>query len=312
LGIAALVASSGLTPVAPDSPNTDSIADLFWFVSFWAALVLLTVAVPLIYFVYRYRSRGRPRTVEGPQVHGSTRLEIAWTAVPVVILLIIAIFTFYKLPGISLDASAGEEALTVQVEGRQFYWLYRYPNGVVSIDNMRAPQGRLVKLEITAAPWDVIHSYFVPSLIAKRDAIPGKVNHVSFRAQRTGTFQGQCAEFCGLQHAHMFNSIEVLPADEFDSWLTEEAQAQETGDSELGEQQFQGVCAKCHGDKGQGLIGPGLTATTVGNADSVRQIVTEGRGKMPPVGRGWDDRQLDALTTYLRETFSQQGGASGG
>jgi mono/diheme cytochrome c family protein len=110
----------------------------------------------------------------------------------------------------------------------------------------------------------------------------------------------------------MFNSIEVLPDDEFDSWLTEEAQAQETGDSELGEQQFQGVCAKCHGDKGQGLIGPGLTATTVGNADSVRQIVTEGRGKMPPVGRGWDDRQLDALTTYLRETFSQQGGASGG
>jgi cytochrome c oxidase subunit 2 len=311
VGIAALLAASGLTPIEPDSPNTERINDLFWFISFWAALVLLSVAIPLIYFVWRYRSRGRPRTVEGPQIRGNTRLEIAWTAVPVVILVVIAIFTFYKLPGITLEASAGEQAMTVQVEGRQFYWLYRYPNGVVAVDRMRVPQGRLVKLEITSAPWDVVHSYFVPALIAKMDAIPGKLNEDSFRAQRTGIYSGQCAEFCGLQHARMAQSIEVVPPAEFDSWLTEQAQAQETGDSDLGEQEFNGVCAKCHGPQGEGLIGPGLTPSSVGNPASVKTIVTEGLGKMPPVARGWDERQLNALTTYLRQKFSS-GGSSGG
>jgi cytochrome c oxidase subunit 2 len=311
VGIAALLAASGLTPIEPDSPNTERINDLFWFIGFWAALVLLSVAIPLVYFVWRYRSRGRPRTVEGPQIRGNTRLEIAWTAVPVVILVLIALFTFYKLPGISLEASAGEQAMTVQVEGRQFYWLYRYPNGVVAIDRMRVPQGRLVKLEITSAPWDVVHSYFVPALIAKMDAIPGKLNEVSFRAQRTGVYSGQCAEFCGLQHARMAQAIEVVPAAEFDSWLGEQAQAQETGDSDLGEQEFNGVCAKCHGPQGEGLIGPALTPASVGNPASLKTIVTEGLGKMPPVARGWDERQLNALTTYLRQKFPS-GGSSGG
>jgi cytochrome c oxidase subunit 2 len=181
----------------------------------------------------------------------------------------------------------------------------------VAIDRMRAPQGRLVRLEITSAPWDVIHSYFVPDLVAKMDAIPGKVNTVSFQAERTGLFEGQCAEFCGLQHAHMFNSIEVVPAAEFDAWLTEQAQAQETGDSDLGEQEFNGVCAKCHGPQGEGLIGPALSATSVSDPKAVEQIVTEGFGKMPPVGRGWDERQLNALTAYLKQKFPA-GGASGG
>jgi cytochrome c oxidase subunit II len=311
VGIVALLATSGLTPVEPDSPNTERINELFWFVGFWAALVLLSVAIPLVYFVWRYRSRGRPRTVEGPQIRGNTRLEIAWTAVPVAILLLITIFTFYKLPGITLDASAGEEVLTVQVEGRQFYWQYRYPNGVVAIERMRAPVDRLVKLEITAPPWDVEHSYYVPDLVAKLDAIPGQVNEVSFKAERTGLFEGQCAEFCGLQHAKMFNSIEVVPADEFDSWLSEQAQAQETGDADLGEQEFNGVCAKCHGPQGKGLIGPALSAASVSDAGSVERIVTQGFGKMPPVGRGWDENQLNALTAYLKQKFPA-GGASGG
>ncbi len=311
MGIAALLAATGLTPVEPDSPNTERIADLFWFVSFWAAIVLLAVAVPLIYFIWRYRSRGRPRTVEGPQVHGSTRLEIAWTVVPVVILLIVATYTFYKLPGITLEAAAGEQPLEVVVEGRQFYWQYRYPNGVIAIDTLRAPADRLVELKITAPASDVIHSYWVPNLFAKVDAIPGRVVNTAFRSP-PGTYEGQCAEFCGIQHAEMFGAIEVLPEDEFDAWLEQEAQAQETGDSDLGEQIFNGACAKCHGDEGQGLIGPGFSASTVSNAESVAEIVRNGRGRMPVVGEEWDDRQMEALTDYLQERFGQEEGSSGG
>jgi cytochrome c oxidase subunit II len=310
LGIAALLAATGLTPVEPASPNTERIEDLFWFVGFWAAVVLLAVALPLTYFVWRYRGGGRPRTVEGPQIHGSTRLEIAWTIVPVVILLIVAIFTFYKLPGITLEAAAGEQSLEVRVEGRQFYWQYRYPNGVIAIDTLRAPADRLVELKITAPPSDVIHSYWVPNLFAKFDAIPGEVTETAFRG-KPGTYEGQCAEFCGLLHAEMFAEIEVIPEDEFDAWLERQAQAQETGDSDLGEQIFNGVCSKCHGDRGQGLIGPGFSAATVSNAASVAEIVRNGRGKMPAVGEGWEDRQMDALTSYLRERFGQEGGNGG-
>jgi cytochrome c oxidase subunit 2 len=298
-----LLAASGLTPVDPDSPNTERIEDLYWFISFWAALVLLSVAVPLAIFALRYRSRGRSRAVEGPQVHGSTRLEIAWTVVPVVILLIVTVFTFYKLPGITLDAEAGEDVTRIRVEGRQFYWQYRYPNGVIAIDTLRVPADRLVELAITAPENDVIHSYWVPDLLAKFDAIPGRTIETAFRGE-PGTYRGQCAEFCGIQHAEMLATIEAIPADEFDAWLSEEARRQETGDSDLGELVFAGVCAKCHGAEGQGLIGPGLSASTVSNAAAVEEIVRNGRGKMPAVGADWDDRQMKALTDYLRERFS--------
>jgi cytochrome c oxidase subunit II len=295
-------AAGGLAPVEADSPNTERIEDLYWFVSFWAALVLLSVAVPLAFFVLRYRSRGRPRTVEGPQIHGSTRLEVAWTAVPVVILLIVTVFTFYKLPGITLDAEAGEDTMKVRVEGRQFYWQYRYPNGVIAIDRLRAPADRLVELELTSPESDVIHSYWAPNLFAKVDTIPGQTTKTAFRSQ-PGLYHGQCAEFCGIQHAAMLLEIEVVEPDEFDSWLTDEAQRQETGDSDLGEQIFAGACAKCHGDEGQGFIGPGLSASTVSNASAVAEIVRNGRGKMPQIGEEWDDRQMKALTDYLQERF---------
>jgi len=308
LVVAFLLAGSGLTPVDPDSPSTERIEDLYWFVGFWAAIVALAVAIPLVLFTVRYRSRGRSRTVEGPQVHGSTRLEIAWTAVPVVILLIVSIFTFYKLPGITLDAAAGEDVTKIRVEGRQFYWQYRYPNGVIAIDNLRAPADRLVELQITAPEKDVIHSYWVPDLFPKLDAIPGQVNTTRFRG-KPGTYHGQCVEFCGIQHAAMLAEIELVDPDEFDSWVSEEARRQETGDSDLGAQEFNGACAKCHGAQGQGLIGPGLTAATVSNAGLVTDIVRNGRGKMPEVGTGWDDRQMKALTDYLKQRF--KAGTSG-
>jgi cytochrome c oxidase subunit 2 len=311
VAFAALLAASGLTPVDPDSPNTERIEDIFWFVGFWAAVVLLAVAIPLVLFVVRYRSRGRPRTVEGPQIHGSTRLEIAWTLVPVAILLIVSVFTFYKLPGISLEAEAGEAALKVRVEGRQFYWQYRYPNGVIAIDKLVAPADQLVELEITAPESDVNHSYWVPDLFPKFDAIPGETTETSFRG-KPGTYQGQCAEFCGIQHAVMLAEIELLPVDAFETWLSAEQQAQEAGESNLGEQIFDGACSKCHGADGQGLIGPGFSAATVSNAAGVAEIVRNGRGKMPAIGEEWDDRQMEALTTYLRERFGAEEADDGG
>jgi cytochrome c oxidase subunit II len=299
---ATLLAASGLTPVEPASPNAERISDLFWFITFFAIVVFLVVAVPLVVFILRYRNRGRPRDEEGPQIVGNTNLEIAWTAVPVIILVLIAGFTFYKLPGLSLEA---DNELEVQVEGRQFYWQYRYPNGAIAINKLVAPADRVVKLLVTAPDYDVIHSYWVPALFGKMDAIPGRTNKVEFKG-KVGTYKGQCAEFCGLQHAAMKNEIQVIPSEQFDTWLSEQASAQTAGQSDLGEQEFDGVCATCHGDQGQGLIGPAFSAATVSSAQSVEQIVREGRNEMPPVGKGWSDGQIQALTGYLRQRFSQR------
>ena len=299
-------AATGLTPVTAESPNAERIEDLYWFVSFWAALVLLAVAVPLTIFVIRYRSRGRDRTVEGPQIHGSTRLEIAWTLVPVAILLFVVAFTFYKLPGITLEDEAQAGDLRIRVEGRQFYWQYRYPNGVIAIDRLVAPQDRLVLLEITAPESDVNHSYWVPGVGGKFDAIPGRTTETAFQAREVGVFEGQCAEFCGIQHAAMLAEIEVKPADEFDSWLDQQAQAQETGTSDLGEQIYVGACSKCHGPEGEGLIGPGFTGAAVADPDAVAEVVRNGRGRMPAVGEEWEDFQMEALTDYLRERFPEE------
>jgi cytochrome c oxidase subunit II len=303
---AVLFAATGLTPVTAESPNAERIEDLYWFVSFWAALVLLAVAVPLTIFVIRYRSRGRDRTVEGPQIHGSTRLEIAWTLVPVAILLFVVAFTFYKLPGITLEDEAQAGDLRIRVEGRQFYWQYRYPNGVIAIDRLVAPQDRLVLLEITAPESDVNHSYWVPGVGGKFDAIPGRTTETAFQAREVGVFEGQCAEFCGIQHAAMLAEIEVKPADEFDSWLDQQAQAQEAGTSDLGEQIYVGACSKCHGPEGEGLIGPGFTGAAVADPEAVAEVVRNGRGRMPAVGEEWEDFQMEALTDYLRERFPEE------
>ena len=154
-------------------------------------------------------------------MHGATKLELAWTAGPVVVLFLIAAFVFIELPGIKdvPDAAAGEEQLEIKVSGRQFYWEYEYPNGVIAVDTMQAPVGVPVRLEVTAPDADVIHSWWIPSLGGKIDAIPGTTNETWFQAENEGTYSGQCAELCGLEHARMLASVEVVSQDEFDAWL---------------------------------------------------------------------------------------------
>lgn len=310
VSVASAWADSGLRPADPVSPNVQRSTDLYYVVLAVAALVLLAVVVPLTLFVVRYRSRGRGREIEGPQIRGHTRLELAWTAVPVLLLVGVAAYAFYKLPGIT--NLAGRPDLRVSVEGRQFYWQYKYQNGVVAIDNLRAPLGAVVELEITAPERDVQHSFWVPPLGGKFDAIPGRTTKTEFQATKLGTFKGQCGEFCGLQHAAMLASIEVMPRAEFDRWLADAATAQRRGTSDLGRQEWEGACAKCHGPEVVGEVGPPLQGNPIlDDPEAVAEIVRHGRGKMPAVGQGWSAQQMRALTRYLRSEIlrgEQDGG----
>jgi cytochrome c oxidase subunit 2 len=298
----ALADNGGFAPVSPESPNAEGIRDSFLFVSIFVLAIFVLVEATLIAFVWRYRRRRRERFEDGAQIHGATNLELLWTAAPVVVLFLIATFVFVELPGISdvPSASARGERIDVRVTGRQFYWQYEYPDGAVAIDTLRAPVGVPVRLEVTAPDEDVIHSWWIPALGGKFDAIPGTTNVTWFEARQTGIFEGQCAELCGVEHANMLAAVEVLPASEFDSWLAERQAAPSA--AELGEEEWQGVCAKCHGPSGEGGVGPRISGSpTLADRDSLEELLRNGRGEMPAVGSDWSDDQIDALIAYLEE-----------
>jgi cytochrome c oxidase subunit II len=222
----------------------------------------------------------------------------------VLVLVAIGSFVFLKLPDIqnvpSANASGGR--VDVEVKGYRYYWNFEYPNGVISVDRLRAPVDQSVRLAITAPDFEVIHSWWVPALGGKFDAIPGVVNESWFRVTAPGVYRGQCAEFCGIQHAAMTASVEALPREEFESWLEDEARAQEAGTSDLGRETYLGACAKCHGLAGEGDIGPTLAGNgLLDDPEAVEEVVRNGRNAMPPVGRDWEERQMSALTTFLEE-----------
>ena len=306
----AVAGNGGVAPVEPASPNAELINDSYLWVSIFTGAIFLLVQGSLLWFIFRYRRRHRARSEDGAQVHGNTNLELAWTVAPVLVLVAIGTFVFWKLPGIqdvpSADAAGGR--VDVQVKGYRYYWNYTYPNGVIAVDHLRAPVGQNVRLEVSAPDFDVIHSWWIPALGGKFDAIPGVTNETWFNATAPGIYRGQCAELCGIQHAAMKAEVEAMPRAEFESWLEEEGRAQEAGTSGLGEETFAGACAKCHGLAGEGDIGPALAGNALlDDASAIETVVREGRGAMPPVGTDWEDRQMDALTDYLTE-----GGLSGG
>ncbi|TML44206.1 MAG: cytochrome c oxidase subunit II [Actinobacteria bacterium] len=192
---AAYGGNGGFVPVTPESPNAHDIRASYFFITFFTLGVFVLVETLLVVFIFRFRRRRRPRFQDGPTLHGATRLELLWTALPVAILFLIATFIFIELPGISHVPSAGAtgRAYQIKVTGRQFYWQFEYPNGVISIDSMRAPADVPVKLTVVSPDTDVIHSWWIPALGGKIDAIPGIVNTTWFEA-KPGFYSGQCAE----------------------------------------------------------------------------------------------------------------------
>jgi cytochrome c oxidase subunit 2 len=259
----------------------------------------------------RYRRGRRARDAEGPQVHGATRLELIWTAVPVVILAGIATFVFYKLPGIKdvPGATAAGGRIDVRIDAHQFYWQFTYPNGAISIDELHAPAGKVVAVDIHSQ--DVDHSWWVPELGGKFDAIPGVTNHTWFQTRATGTYRGQCGEFCGVYHAAMQARVVIEPPQAYQRFVSSGARAA------LGKSEWTGVCAKCHGLAGTGGYGPPIAGSPIlVDRTQLKRLLFEGRdqpnfpGLMPPVGRGWSDAQIDALLAYVTKNVAG-GGSSG-
>ena len=243
----ALADNAGLTPVDPKSPNAEAINDTYYLLLGVTGVVFFAVEIALVVFLIRYRRRNRPVDAEGPQIHGNTRLEVLWTIVPVFLVAIVVGFVFYKLPAVTdvtraASEPADEPNLVIDVEGRRFYWQFRYPDGNITYDTMVVPVDRTVELNVTAPDFDVIHSWWIPALGGKIDAIPGQVNHTWFRAEAEGEYEGNCTEFCGLQHAEMTMVVRAVDAGGFEAELARLAGS--------GQAQFEATCAKCHNLRG--------------------------------------------------------------
>ncbi|HEY3463104.1 MAG TPA: cytochrome c oxidase subunit II [Gaiellaceae bacterium] len=305
-------ANGGFTPVQPASPNATHIQHAYYLVLGLTAAIFVLVESLLVAFIWKYRSRGRARAVEGAQVYGHTRLELMWTAFPVLILAVIAAFVFYELPSVD-SAPAAADHIQITVEGHQYYWQFDYPNGARSIGTLHVPVGEVVDLKVVSP--DVIHSWWIPALGGKLQAIPGRVNHTWFQAKKSGSWEGQCAELCGVFHASMRAAVQAESQQAYQHYVN--TVAHET----IGGQIWSGVCATCHGNLGQGGYGPAIANNSVlAQPAALSGIVHDGfdgslPGAMPPVGNTWTKAEFDALAAYVKKHVykaTAAGATSGG
>jgi cytochrome c oxidase subunit 2 len=240
------------TPQSGGSPNADEIDNLYKITLYAALVIFVLVEGALGYALWRFRAR---KGAVAAQIRGNTRLEIGWTLGAAVILLALAVLTFAKLSSIQSPPNSGPEgsalvsdkdarayasterklppngkALHITVVGRQFVWEYVYPGATeadglgapYSYEEMVVPTDTTVSLDIVSA--DVVHSWWVPQLGGKFQAVPGYHNYTWFKIHKPGIYRGQCALICGRGHARMIATVKAVSPSEFEAWLTAQKQ----------------------------------------------------------------------------------------
>lgn len=304
---------------APVSPPAEAIRQLSFLVSAIAAGIFLTVSGILFWCVWRYRARpGDDR--EPPQVYGSNPIEWSWTIVPVLIVLVLFLATWRTIDEIQASEPP-PDSLHVTIIGHQWWWEIHYPDlGVVTANELHLPVStadarRPTYLTLESA--DVIHSFWVPQLAGKMDVVPNRTNRLWVEPQVTGTFLGQCAEYCGTQHARMLLRVIVHEPDDFERWAAAQ-RAPAASDPSVAEGRaiFQRTaCVNCHsldGTIADGRFGPDLThlmsRTTIGagaalnTPENLRAWIEDPNTFKPGVlmpAMKLDDEQIDKLTAFL-------------
>ena len=225
---AAWAAKSSTSIFSSSSTPAREVQDLSYFVLAISAGIFLGVSALLIFALIRYRARAGEAT-EPPQVFGSTQIELAWTIIPVLIIVALFLGTARVLFSVQ-DARKPGTAVDVTVVGHQFWWEFHYPQyNVVTANEMHVPVSstaspRPTFMKLTSA--DVIHSFWVPQLAGKTDLLPNRVNEMWIDPQSTGLYVGQCAQFCGVQHAKMLLRVYVDTPEQFQQWIAQQQKAQ--------------------------------------------------------------------------------------
>jgi cytochrome c oxidase subunit 2 len=317
LGLIAAAITGAVAYWIPWLPNSageeaDRIDFVFWFVTVISIVVFATVIAVLVYSVAKFRAKPDDLS-DGPPTHGHTGLEIVWTAIPAVLVTAISIVSAIVL---AQNSRAGDDALEIKVVAQQFAWQFTYPNGQ-TYGSLRIPEGRPTRLDITAK--DVLHSFWVPQLAQKQDAVPGEHNRIVITPNRTGTFPVICTELCGLGHAIMRTQVEVMEPAAYRRWVRSGGKS--TGNEDPGLAVFNGQgCNGCHtfaAAASAGQIGPSLDklpAEAKGADKPLEEFIRESilepdayvepgyqAGVMPSFESQIPAKDLDALVQYLAE-----------
>lgn len=311
IGAVAFVATAAVAlfiPWLPDQVTREREGiDLTFWLATWICIAIFAIVVAVIaYAVLKFRADPDDDS-DGPPIHGHTGLEIAWTAVPFV--LVVALGTVSAVVLTQNDRARGANPNDVRVLAQQFTWQFEHPNGVTS-GTLRIPVGRSTVLTMRAR--DVIHSFWVPEFGQKKDVVPGIETTLVITPKRTGSFPVICTELCGLGHSLMRARVEVLPEAEYAAWLEEGGEAApEPGDGEAVFQQA--GCGGCHAFSPAGTtaqIGPSLDDLP-GDAELVRRSIVDPDAEIAEGFQGgvmpddYEERlseeQLEALVQYLLE-----------
>ncbi|MCA9875763.1 MAG: cytochrome c oxidase subunit II [Anaerolineales bacterium] len=300
----------------PQGPEAQRVAYLSWLMFGVAAVVFTVVTVLLLLTAVRTRRQSSVEYSPESDHRALNGVIVGGVVIPAVVLLIIMGLSI-AVQQISAAPASGD--LTVEIVGHQWWWEVHYPDyGVTTANEIHIPAGRPVLIKLTSA--DVIHSFWAPQLHSKLDLIPGQTNSFVLQADNAGVYRGQCAEFCGLQHAHMVFLVVADKTDDFNTWLDQQRQSAPEPDEgsfeQEGQQAFLGsACVYCHTIKGtnaSGTLGPDLTHVasrqTIGAG-----ILPNGHGylagwimnsqtvkpgnEMPPMDL--DAEQLQAILAYL-------------
>jgi cytochrome c oxidase subunit 2 len=253
--LAPVATADMFTPESGGSPNADKIDSLYKIVFYVGIAIFIAVEGTLIWALVKYRARrGGPQ--EGAQIHGNTRLEVGWTVGASAIVVVLAAVTFLFLGDIENPPASGPEGLAqgvevasidqpappqgptesleIDVNGQQYLWRYDYPGGAFSYYELVVPTDTTVVLNLTAS--DVIHSWWIPKLGGKMDAVPGFVNKTWFKISKAGTYSGQCAELCGSGHADMRARVRAVSPSEYSAFLERQQADLEAAREGLAEQ----------------------------------------------------------------------------
>jgi cytochrome c oxidase subunit II len=277
LSLLAQSQTSDLCMFSPASPPAASIRDVSILVLAITGAIFLIVEGVLVYCIWRFW-RGASARTEPAQMYGSKPIEVAWTAAPALIVFVLVLVTTRTLWEVDIDPPqprSDDGALYVTVVGHQWWWEYQYEYhngqklGFTTANELHIPvgdDGKARPIYLTLKSADVCHSFWVPRLAGKIDLIPGRTNHMWFRTAEPGVYLGQCAEYCGTQHAKMLIRVIAEPIDKYEQWLANEQKpAVDIAAVQKGKDAFLAQsCINCHavrfaGSPAKGKFGPDLT-----------------------------------------------------
>ena len=243
-------ATGRIDPTDPVGENAKQIDGLMRLSGYMASAVGIFVAAAVVIVIIKFRARPDDDPNELPkQIHGNKKAELTWTLIPLVMLVFLAVVT---VPAV-FDLSGKGDGRTIKVEGQQWWWQFSYDvnedgtDDIVTANEIVIPVGEEVNLEIHSN--DVIHSFWIPQLNGKKDAVPGRIHHWRISSPEPGIFYGECLEFCGLSHANMQMRAVVLDNDDYDAWVQEQLQPSTVPTSaaaQRGYELFGRHCVSCH------------------------------------------------------------------